>query len=197
MCSHDQILICNITWFSYVALSDSEILITHYLIYNNVDRCILEAGGNLWPRNAWAGGQQHTWYYLWWFKASSVWLPGLQATPSHSSLTVTKPLGLLVKDQNGKADITLPTTHNHDSWSFLPKEMSDLLWLNRTLNGQPIPMLLDSGATVCCLAKRCFNRSPCLQNVLLQPYLGPGLLDANRQITKPCGTIISPLVVGN
>ncbi len=57
-------------------------------------------------------------------------------------------------------------------------------------------MLLDSGATVCCLAKRCFTASRCLQTLTLQPYSGLGLFDANGQVMKPCGTIKVPLVVG-
>ena len=57
-------------------------------------------------------------------------------------------------------------------------------------------MMLDSGATVCCLAKRCYTGSRCLQTLTLQPYLGPGLLDANGQIMKPYGKIKAPLVVG-
>ena len=58
-------------------------------------------------------------------------------------------------------------------------------------------MMLDSGATVCCLAKRCFTGSPYLQNLPLQGYTGPGLLDANGQIMKPFGVIKAPLVVGH
>ena len=58
-------------------------------------------------------------------------------------------------------------------------------------------MTLDSSATFCCLAKRCFTGSRYLKNLALHPYLGPGLPDANGQILQPCGTIKVLLIVGN
>ena len=58
-------------------------------------------------------------------------------------------------------------------------------------------MMPDSGATICCLAKRCFTGSQCLQNLILKPYLGPGLLDANGKTMKPSGTIKAALVIGH
>ena len=88
-----------------------------------------------------------------------------------------------------------PTPQEQEHQSSLQKE-PNLLWFTGKLNGQSIPMMLDSGATVCCLAKRCYTGSRCLQNLTLQPYLGPGLLDANGQTMKPYGTIKAPLVVG-
>ena len=58
-------------------------------------------------------------------------------------------------------------------------------------------MMLHSGAAICCLAKRCFTRSQCLQNLTLKPYLGPGLLDANGKMMKPSGTIKARLEIGH
>ena len=58
-------------------------------------------------------------------------------------------------------------------------------------------MMLDSGATICCLAKRCFTGSRCLENLTLKPYLGAGLLDANGKMMRPSGTIKAPLVIGH
>ena len=57
-------------------------------------------------------------------------------------------------------------------------------------------MMLDSGATVCCLAKRCFEASPNLKHECLIPYNGPGLLDANGNFLRPCGIIKEPLTLG-
>ena len=95
----------------------------------------------------------------------------------------------------GKAEVSTQTPQNNESPSCMSEDPK-LLWLIGTLNGQQQPMLLDSGATVCCLAKRCFTASRCLQNLTLQPYSGLGLFDANGQVMKPCGTIKVPLVVG-
>ena len=52
------------------------------------------------------------------------------------------------------------------------------------------------GCLLSCLPKEVLLGGPCLQNLSLQLYLGPGLLDANGQIMKPFGTITAPLVVG-
>ena len=57
-------------------------------------------------------------------------------------------------------------------------------------------MMLDSGATICCLAKRRFTGSRCLQNLTLTPFFGPGLLHTNGKVMKPSGTITVPLVIG-
>ena len=105
-------------------------------------------------------------------------------------------MGPPVKGHTGKADNASLTPQKGESQSFLQRE-PNLLWLTGTLHGQQIPMMLDSGATVCCLAKRCFTGSPYLQNLPLQGYTGPGLLDANGQIMKPFGVIKAPLVVGH
>ncbi len=95
----------------------------------------------------------------------------------------------------GKAEVSTQTPQNNESPSCMSEDPK-LLWLTGTLNGQKLPMLLDSGATVCCLPKRCVTASRCLQNLTLQPYSGLGLFDANGQVMKPCGTIKVPLVVG-
>ena len=87
------------------------------------------------------------------------------------------------------------TPHEHESRPSLLNE-SKLLWITGTLNGQSISMMLDSGATICCLARRCFTGSRCLQNLTLTPYFGPGILDANGKVMKPSGTIKVPLVIG-
>ena len=56
--------------------------------------------------------------------------------------------------------------------------------------------MLGSGATICCLARRCFTGSRYLHNLTLTPYFAPGLLDANGTVMNPSGTIKVPLVIG-
>ena len=87
------------------------------------------------------------------------------------------------------------TPHEHESRPSLLNE-SKFLWITGTLNGQSISMMLDSGATICCLARKCFTGSRCLQNLTLTTYFGPGILDANGKVMKPSGTIKVPLVIG-
>ena len=85
---------------------------------------------------------------------------------------------------------TLSSTKTHSSPQDSPKRGTQLLWLKGLLNGQPLDMMLDSGATVCCLAQRCFEASPNLKHECLIPYNnGPRLLDANGNFLRPCGII--------
>jgi len=58
-------------------------------------------------------------------------------------------------------------------------------------------MLLDSGATICCLALRCFTSSLNLRNLPVKPYFGPGIMSANGTLLKPYGLVNLPLTVGN
>ena len=72
-----------------------------------------------------------------------------------------------------------------------------LLWLKGTLAGHELPMLLDSGATVCCIAQCCVEASPQLRSLFCKPYIGSGLLDANGEIIMPSYVITFPVVVGS
>ena len=91
---------------------------------------------------------------------------------------------------------TLRSTTTRSSPQDSPKRGTQLLWLKGHLNGQPLDMMLDSGATVCCLAKRCFEASSNLKHERLIPYNGPGLLDANGNFLTACGVIKEPLTIG-
>ena len=71
-----------------------------------------------------------------------------------------------------------------------------LLWLKGTVSGQELPVLLDSGATVCCVAKRCVEASHELKTLPRKPYSGYGLLDANGEIITPSFVITAPIVMG-
>ena len=72
-----------------------------------------------------------------------------------------------------------------------------LLWLKGTLAGHELPMLLDSGATICCIAQHCVKASPQLKSLFRKPYIGSGLLDANGEIIMPSYVITAPVVVGS
>ena len=74
-------------------------------------------------------------------------------------------------------------------------QRNNLLWLFVNLNGQPLDMMLDSGATVCHLAKCSFEACHNLKKCNNLPYLGPGSLDANGMLLKPCSIIKAPLTV--
>ena len=58
-------------------------------------------------------------------------------------------------------------------------------------------MMLDSRATVCCLAKRCLTASPCLKDLPIVPYKGSGILDANGKHLQTYGVIKAPPVLGH
>ena len=74
---------------------------------------------------------------------------------------------------------------------------SNLLWLSAKINNKPLDMMLDSGATICCLARCCLTSSPCLKSLPLQRYDGPGLLNANETLLTPCGVITANLTIGH
>ena len=57
--------------------------------------------------------------------------------------------------------------------------------------------MLDSGATVCCLARRCLISSPCLKSLPLQRYDGPELLNANEILITPYDGITAKLIIGH
>ena len=54
-----------------------------------------------------------------------------------------------------------------------------LLWFKSKLNGQSFDFLLDCGASICCIAKRCVTSNHVLRNLPTQPYRGIGLVGAN------------------
>ena len=65
-----------------------------------------------------------------------------------------------------------------------------LLWLKGTVSGQELPILLDSGATVCCIA----SHEP--KTLPRKPYSGYGLSDSNGEIIIPSFVITAPIVMG-
>ena len=71
---------------------------------------------------------------------------------------------------------------------------SPLLWFNGTLAGQNIPLLLDSGATACCIAHKFVEGSPSLSTLAREPYQGLRLLSANGQLLQPSYVIKAPAI---
>ena len=94
--------------------------------------------------------------------------------------------------ENTDSDSRAKTHHKEHADS----SSNSLLWFNGTLAGQDIPLLLDSGATTCCIAQRCVEGSPSLRTLAREPYQGPGLLSANGQLLQPSYVIKAPLVIG-
>ena len=97
----------------------------------------------------------------------------------------------------GPAGIANDSNETHCDTKPPAAQETHLLWLSGKLNGQNLDMMLDSGATVCCLARRCLTSSPSLKTLPLQPYEGPGLLNANGTLMTPCGVVKAPLVLGH
>ena len=71
-----------------------------------------------------------------------------------------------------------------------------LYWFTCRLNGQKLDAVLDSGATVTCVARRCVTGSPQLNQLPLIPYTGKPLLDANRKPLSARHVISTKFVVG-
>ena len=97
----------------------------------------------------------------------------------------------------GPAGIANDSNETHCDTKPPAAQETHLLWLSGKLNGQNLDMMLDSGAIVCCLARRCLTSSPSLKTLPLQPYEGPGLLNANGTLMTPCGVVKAPLVLGH
>ena len=55
----------------------------------------------------------------------------------------------------------------------------NLLWIQGKINHQPLRILLDCGATISCIAKRCVTASSQLKNLARLPYNGDTLIDVN------------------
>ena len=56
-----------------------------------------------------------------------------------------------------------------------------LYWFKCGLNGQILDAVLDSAATVTCIARRCVSSSNVLSKITPSPYKGLPILDANEK----------------
>ena len=72
-----------------------------------------------------------------------------------------------------------------------------LMWIRGKLNHQILDMMVDSGASLSCIALRCVNASPLLKNLIRHPYNGTGLYDVNGKRLSTVFEIHAPLVIGN
>ena len=55
----------------------------------------------------------------------------------------------------------------------------NLLWFKSKLNGKLFDILLDCGASTCCIARRCITSNKVLNSLPKSKYTGPGLIDVN------------------
>ena len=75
-------------------------------------------------------------------------------------------------------------------------EIGKLKWIRGKLNNQFLDIMIDSGATNSCIARRCVTASPHLKDLPLRPYSGPGLFDVNLNPVKTAFEIVVPFAVG-
>ena len=76
------------------------------------------------------------------------------------------------------------------------ENISRLLWFKGKINNQLFDMLLDCGASVCCIAKRCVTSNNVLKSLPKLSYDGPGLVDVNGNSLTAEGKIRTSLTVG-
>ena len=74
---------------------------------------------------------------------------------------------------------------------------SSLMWIRGKINGQFLDILLDSGASTSCIAKRCITASPYLKDLQRYPYNGSGLFDVNGNSLSTLFEIRAPFIIGN
>lgn len=77
------------------------------------------------------------------------------------------------------------------------KENGKLKWIRGKVNNQFLDIMLDSGATISCIARRCVTASPYLKDLPRRPYSGPGLFDVNGNQVSTAFEIRGPFVVGS
>ena len=92
-------------------------------------------------------------------------------------------------------------TENTDSIERLANtenmENGSLMWVRGKLNNQFLDMMVDSGASISCIAFRCVSASPYLKDLIRHPYSGSGLVDVNGKPLPILFEITAPLVIGN
>lgn len=89
----------------------------------------------------------------------------------------------LVSASAGDATVPVDAVEDYSSISGGISILSNnckLYWFYGKLNGQPFNFLLDCGATVCCIAKRCITSNRAFKNLKKHPYRGPRLTGASN-----------------
>ena len=77
------------------------------------------------------------------------------------------------------------------------REIGKLKWIRGKVNNQFLDIMLDSGATNSCIARRCVTASSYLKDLPRHPYNGPGLVDVNGNSVSVAFVIRAPLVLGS
>ena len=71
------------------------------------------------------------------------------------------------------------------------------MWIFACLNEQPIPVMLDTGATPSCIALRCITANAVLSKLPRKPYLGLGITAANGENLQPDFIVTVTVTMGN
>ena len=95
-----------------------------------------------------------------------------------------------------KAPITKSLGADINNTLSQSNKTSKLLWFECKLNKQIFDMLLDCGASTCCIANRCVTSSDVLKKLPKHPYQGPGLVDVNGNSLHAEHVIRLDFVVG-
>ena len=77
----------------------------------------------------------------------------------------------------------------------VPCRVRTLYWFMCRINNQPLECVLDSAATVTCVARRCITSNPVLNRLKLRVYTGT-VVDANKKPLSAKHSIRVTLVVG-
>ena len=75
-------------------------------------------------------------------------------------------------------------------------DVGKLMWIASTINGQQLPVMVDTGATPSCVALRCVEASPHLKSLPRREYVGAGIFTANGDALKPNFVITVHIVMG-
>ena len=94
---------------------------------------------------------------------------------------------------NTGAEDTESTDHIATTGNY---ENGGLMWVKGKINNQYLDMMVDSGASMSCIASRCVNASPYLKNLARLSYSGPCLVDLNGKPFKTLFEIEASLVIG-
>ena len=114
--------------------------------------------------------------------------------PPFGTDIVSPPCSRLVHPWNLSTDSVDSVCAHELSGNFNSSNFNvHLLWFKGKLSNQMIDIMLDCGATVSCIAKRCVTGNPVLNKVPRLPYHGPPLEGANGQLLSALSIIHVPL----
>ena len=134
----------------------------------------------------------------------------VRAPAENNSVGARKSVNIVHKKQNlehDKHEHEVVNRHEHEVVNKTEEDFElvdkiftvsedSLLWVNGYIYGQPLPMMIDTGATPNCIALRCVSASPCLKVLPKKRYNGRKIIDANGNVIQPKYVISTSLVVG-